>query len=160
MYGNLQTFPRSTAKPMTDKRKSIFLLHLSLESVCVMTDSGAALLELYAAFGEPWWVGPLAMTAESCRGIGLWKVTQKTREAASPVARTGGGVGGAAPDTGGHLLEAHYARTVPTVWAQMKGSRKQLLESAFLLYCPVIELDFQIHLRRFQRFFNEILKRF
>lgn len=71
MYGNLQTFPRSTAKPMTDKRKSIFLLHLSLESVCVMTDTGAALLELYAAFGEPCWVGPLAMTAESCRGIGL-----------------------------------------------------------------------------------------
>lgn len=101
---------------MTDKRKSIFLLHLSLESVCVMTDTGAALLELYAAFGEPWWVGPLAMTADSCRGIGLWKVMQRTREAASPVAMTGGGaVGGAAPDTGGHLwVEAHYAQTVPT----------------------------------------------
>ena len=36
-----------------------------------MTDTGGALLELYAAFGEPWWVGPLAMTAESCRVIGL-----------------------------------------------------------------------------------------
>lgn len=127
MYGNLQTFPRSTAKPMTDKRKSIFLLHLSLESVCVMTGAGAALLELHAAFGEPWWVGPLAMTAESCRGKGLRKVRQRTGTAASPVARTGGGVGGAAPDTGGHLsAEAHDAQAVPTVWSSNKRIRKAI----------------------------------
>lgn len=58
----------------------------------------------------------------------------------------------------GHLLaEAHYARIVPTQFGvQMKESRKQLLESAFLLLCPVIEQDFQIHFRRFQRIFNEI----
>ena len=41
----------------------------------------------------------------------------------------------------------------------MKESRKQLLESAFLLHRPLIEQDFQIHFRRFQRFFNEICQR-
>lgn len=55
----------------------------------MMAGAGAALLELYAAFGEPWWVGPLAMAAVSCRGIGLGKVLQRTREAVSPVAMTG-----------------------------------------------------------------------
>lgn len=70
-------------------------------------------------------------------------------------------MGGAAPDTGGHLLvEAHYAQTVPTQFGvQMKESRKQLLESALLLHWPLIEHDFQIRFRRFQRFFNEICQR-
>ncbi|KAH0625658.1 hypothetical protein JD844_015252 [Phrynosoma platyrhinos] len=32
IYGNLQMFPKSTANPITDNKKSIFLLHLSLGS--------------------------------------------------------------------------------------------------------------------------------
>lgn len=54
-----------------------------------MTGTGTALLEVYAGFGEPWWVRPLAIAAESCRGIGLGKVSQRTREAVSPVVTTG-----------------------------------------------------------------------
>jgi len=75
MYGNLQTFPRSTAKPMTDRRKSIFLLHLSRESVCVMMTGTGAQLELvllvllvvllvllvYPGSGDPW-----AADVDSC----------------------------------------------------------------------------------------------
>ena len=63
MYGNLQTFPRSTAKPMTDKRKSIFLLHLSRESVWVMTGTGAELVLVYPSLGDPW-----AAAVDSCPG--------------------------------------------------------------------------------------------
>lgn len=70
-------------------------------------------------------------------------------------------MGGAAPDTGGHLLvKAHYAQTVESklkhLGEKTNKTKKKLLTSALLLHCTVIQQDFQIHFRRFQLFFNEI----
>lgn len=57
---------------------------------------------------------------------------RRTREAASPMARTGGAVGGAAPDTGGHrLVEAHYAQTVPTVWSSNERVKEAITGISF-----------------------------
>lgn len=65
-------------------------------------------------------------------------------------------MGGAAPDTGGHLLvKAHYAQTIESILKHLGGKNKQTTDISFIaaLFC---QQDFQIHFRRFQLVFNEI----
>lgn len=75
---------------------------------------------------------------------------QRTREAASPVGRTGGAVGGAAADTGGHLLaEAHYAQTLLTVWSSKERIKETMAGISFAAALTVIEQDFHSFSMRF-----------